>query len=66
MIRDLVEISIEMVREERLNEVGERAEHNAEERLLDLLMPRRRSPRKRPAASTGRAKNCGSGCGPAN
>ena len=39
MIRDLVEISIDMVREERLNEVGERAEHNAEERLLDLLMP---------------------------
>src|SRR5437016_7750663 len=39
MIRDLVEISIEMVREERVNEVGERAEHKAEERLLDLLMP---------------------------
>jgi ATP-dependent HslUV protease ATP-binding subunit HslU len=39
MIRDLVEISIDMVREERLNEVGERAERNAEERLLDLLMP---------------------------
>jgi ATP-dependent HslUV protease ATP-binding subunit HslU len=39
MIRDLVEISIDMVREERLNEVGERAELNAEERLLDLLMP---------------------------
>jgi ATP-dependent HslUV protease ATP-binding subunit HslU len=39
MIRDLVEIAIDMVREERLNEVGERAEHNAEERLLDLLMP---------------------------
>ena len=32
MIRDLVEISIDMVREERLNEVGERAERNAEER----------------------------------
>src|SRR6201981_2787303 len=28
-----------MVREERLNEIGERAERNAEERLLDLLMP---------------------------
>jgi ATP-dependent HslUV protease ATP-binding subunit HslU len=28
-----------MVRDERLNEVGERAERNAEERLLDLLMP---------------------------
>src|SRR5450631_2689828 len=39
MIRDLVEIAIDMVREERLNEVGERAEHNAEERILDLLMP---------------------------
>ena len=39
MIRDLVEISIDMVREERLNEVGERAERSAEERLLDLLMP---------------------------
>src|ERR1700692_3478675 len=39
MIRDLAEISIDMVREERLNEVGERAERNAEERLLDLLIP---------------------------
>jgi ATP-dependent HslUV protease ATP-binding subunit HslU len=39
MIRDLVEISIEMVREERLEEVAERAEKNAEERMLDLLMP---------------------------
>ncbi|MGD0199187.1 MAG: ATP-dependent protease ATPase subunit HslU [Bryobacteraceae bacterium] len=39
MIRDLVEIAIEMVREERLDEVGDRAEKNAEERVLDLLMP---------------------------
>jgi len=39
MIRDLAEIAIDMVREERLNEIGERAEKNAEERLLDLLMP---------------------------
>src|SRR5258707_433318 len=39
MIRDLVDISIDMVREERLEEVAERAEANAEERLLDLLMP---------------------------
>ena len=44
MIRDLVEISIDMVREERLNEVGERAERNAEERLLDLLMPAQTEP----------------------
>ncbi len=39
MIRDLVEIAIDMVREERLDEVAERAERNAEDRLLDLLMP---------------------------
>jgi ATP-dependent HslUV protease ATP-binding subunit HslU len=39
MIRDLVEISIEMVREEKLDEVSEKAEQNAEERLLDLLLP---------------------------
>ncbi len=39
MIRDLVEISIDMVREERLDEVEERAEQQAEDRLLDLLMP---------------------------
>ncbi|WP_031495260.1 ATP-dependent protease ATPase subunit HslU [Bryobacter aggregatus] len=39
MIRDLVEISIDLIREERLDEVAERAEQNAEDRLLDLLMP---------------------------
>ncbi len=39
MIRDLVEIAIDMVREEKLDEVEEKAEQNAEERLLDLLLP---------------------------
>src|SRR3979409_503277 len=39
MIRDLVDIAIDMVREEGLDEVADRAERNAEERLLDLLMP---------------------------
>ena len=39
MIRDLVEVSIDMIREEKLHLVSERAEANAEERLLDLLMP---------------------------
>jgi ATP-dependent HslUV protease ATP-binding subunit HslU len=39
MIRDLVDIAIDMVREERLEEVADRAERNAEERMLDLLMP---------------------------
>src|SRR5438552_4267074 len=39
MIRDLVEISIDMVRDEKIDEVAEKAEQNAEERLLDLLLP---------------------------
>jgi ATP-dependent HslUV protease ATP-binding subunit HslU len=45
IIRDLVEISIDMVREEKVNEVAEKAEQNAEERLLDLLLPPASAPR---------------------
>jgi ATP-dependent HslUV protease ATP-binding subunit HslU len=48
MIRDLVEISIDMVREEKLEEVTDKAEQQAEERLLDLLLPATPAP----AAST--------------
>ncbi len=39
MVRDLVELAIEMVREEKLEDVADKAELNAEERLLDLLLP---------------------------
>jgi ATP-dependent HslUV protease ATP-binding subunit HslU len=39
MIRDLIEIAIDMVREEKLEDVSDKAELNAEERLLDLLLP---------------------------
>jgi len=39
MVRDLVETSIDMIREEKLDEVAERAEQSAEERVLDLLLP---------------------------
>ena len=39
MVRDLVELGIDMVREERLDEVRGKAARNAEERLLDLLLP---------------------------
>src|SRR3954467_4024070 len=39
MIRDLTEIAVELVREERIAEVADKAELNAEERLLDLLLP---------------------------
>jgi ATP-dependent HslUV protease ATP-binding subunit HslU len=39
IVRDLVEISIDMVREEKLEEVEDKAELAAEDRLLDLLLP---------------------------
>ncbi|HEX2917384.1 MAG TPA: ATP-dependent protease ATPase subunit HslU [Edaphobacter sp.] len=39
IVRDLVEIAIDMVREEKLEEVEDKAELAAEERLLDLLLP---------------------------
>ena len=39
MVRDLVELAVDMVREERVIEVREKARQMAEERLLDLLLP---------------------------
>ncbi len=39
MVRDLVELAVAMVREERREEVRAKAAENAEERLLDLLLP---------------------------
>lgn len=40
MIRDLTEIAINLVKSEKKNEVREKAKKNAEERILDLLLPR--------------------------
>src|SRR6202008_1284689 len=39
IVRDLVEIAIDMVREAKMEEVEDKAEMNAEDRLLDLLLP---------------------------
>src|ERR687893_1476662 len=39
MVRDLVELAVDMVREERRAEVIEKARQAAEERVLDLLLP---------------------------
>jgi ATP-dependent HslUV protease ATP-binding subunit HslU len=39
MVRDLVEIAVDMVRMEKISEIEEKAEQNAEERLLDVLLP---------------------------
>ncbi len=52
MIRDLVEIAIDMIRDEKLDEVEERAERNAEERLIDLLLP----PQGEPSESESRSR----------
>jgi ATP-dependent HslUV protease ATP-binding subunit HslU len=41
MIRDLAEIAVGMIRDERYREVQAQAEARAEERLLDLLLPPR-------------------------
>ena len=43
MIRDLTEISVEMTRQDKSEEVAEKAELNVEERILDLLLPPPRS-----------------------
>ena len=51
MVRDLVEIAIDNVREEKLEDVADKAELNAEERLLDILLPPT-PPRPEPASTT--------------
>ncbi len=43
MIRDLAELSVNMVKAEMAGAVQEKAEALAEERVLDLLLPRRKS-----------------------
>jgi ATP-dependent HslUV protease ATP-binding subunit HslU len=52
MVRDLVELAVDMVREEKVEEVQEKAKAAAEERLLDLLLPPSRvaAPGEDPAA----------------
>ena len=51
MVRDLVEIAIENVRSEKLEDVSDKAELNAEERLLDILFPPSPPPRTEPGSS---------------
>ena len=52
MVRDLVELSVDMVRAEKAEEVHDKAQHAAEERLLDLLLPPSRPPAPDEDAST--------------
>src|ERR1039457_5800869 len=53
IVRDLVEIAIDMVREEKMEDVEDKAEMNAEDRLLDLLLP------QPPTQATASAKAAG-------
>jgi len=39
MIRDLVRISVDMVKQEKIEEIREKAERNVEEKILDILLP---------------------------
>jgi ATP-dependent HslUV protease ATP-binding subunit HslU len=52
IVRDLVEISIDLVREEKLEDVEDKAELNAEDRLLDLLLPPMSATASNAAAAT--------------
>ena len=52
MIRDLIEIAIDNVREEKLEDVADKAELNAEERLLDILLPPSPPPRPESTPAT--------------
>src|SRR5438445_102460 len=60
MVRELVDVSINMVREEREDEVYHVAEERAEERLLDLLLPPAPAPPPQPPAGE---RGAGSGSG---
>jgi ATP-dependent HslUV protease ATP-binding subunit HslU len=44
MIRDLTEIAVEMTRQEKVEEITDKAELNVEERILDILLPPPKSP----------------------
>ncbi|MEP6862403.1 MAG: ATP-dependent protease ATPase subunit HslU [Deltaproteobacteria bacterium] len=48
IVRDLVEVSVKLVRDEEAQKVRSRAKDSAEERVLDLLLPRGRSFTDRP------------------
>jgi ATP-dependent HslUV protease ATP-binding subunit HslU len=43
MVRELVEVSYQMVKQEKMQEVRERAKKNAEDRLIDYLTPQQLS-----------------------
>ena len=53
IVRDLTEIGVKLVKDEKNRSVREQAERNARERILDILLPDSRPPRARPAFVAG-------------
>ncbi|HEX7899211.1 MAG TPA: ATP-dependent protease ATPase subunit HslU [Planctomycetota bacterium] len=51
IVRDLVEVSVSMVKAEEMSKVQKKAEEHAEDRLLDILLP------KRPTAEQGTSED---------
>jgi ATP-dependent HslUV protease ATP-binding subunit HslU len=49
IVRDLTEIGVKLVKDEKNKMVRDTAEKNARERILDILLPDSRPPRARPA-----------------
>ena len=49
IVRDLTELGVKLVKEEKQRSVREAAERNARERILDILLPDSRRPAARPA-----------------
>jgi ATP-dependent HslUV protease ATP-binding subunit HslU len=49
IVRDLTEVGVKLVKDEKNRLVRESAERNARERILDILLPDSRPPRARPA-----------------
>jgi ATP-dependent protease HslVU (ClpYQ), ATPase subunit len=44
MIRELTDLSVNIVKEEKMKEISSKAEHNAIERILDILLPKPKKP----------------------
>jgi ATP-dependent HslUV protease ATP-binding subunit HslU len=53
IVRDLTEIGVKLVKDEKNKMVRDTAEKNARERILDILLPDSRPPRARPAFVSG-------------
>jgi ATP-dependent HslUV protease ATP-binding subunit HslU len=53
IVRDLTEIGVKLIKDEKNKLVRDAAERNARERILDILLPDSRPPRARPAFVAG-------------